>query len=233
MVYEVTGCLSSQYFKGYAKLSKSEKIEWNNRGFSTIHAIVVAIVSFYLIVLSDVFKDGSHEELIIKRKSAVSDAIFGISLGYFISDLGMILWLFPTLGGKEYLIHHGLSMYAIFLALLSGQAHYYILMVLFSEITTPFINLRWYLDHAGKKNSKFYLWNGIAMSIGWLIARILLFIYFFIHMYLHFDQVKTMFTLGFYSLLTVPSMLAVMNAFWFWKILRGLKKAISRKTHAQ
>ncbi|XP_064946716.1 uncharacterized protein LOC135597549 isoform X2 [Musa acuminata AAA Group] len=25
-----------------------------------------------------------------------------ISLGYFLSDLAMILWLFPSLGGKEY-----------------------------------------------------------------------------------------------------------------------------------
>ena len=41
------------------------------------------------------------------------------------------------------LLHHGLSMYAIGLALLSGKAHMYILMVLFTEVTTPFVNLRW------------------------------------------------------------------------------------------
>uniref|UniRef100_A0A1D1YNM7 Transmembrane protein 56-B n=1 Tax=Anthurium amnicola TaxID=1678845 RepID=A0A1D1YNM7_9ARAE len=233
IVYEITGSLSSLCFKGYTRLSKSQKIEWNNRGFSTFHAIVVAAVSFYLMVLSDLFKDGSYDELIISQKSAVSDAMFGISVGYFLADLGMILWLFPALGGKEYVIHHGLSIYAISLALISGKGHFYMLMVLFSEITTPFINLRWYLDLSGMKNSKVYLWNGIAMSIGWLVARVLLFIYFFTHIYLHFDQVKTMFTLGLYSLLVVPSMLTVMNVFWFWKILKGMRKAISRKRHTQ
>lgn len=40
-------------------------------------------------------------------------------------------------------VHHGLSLYSFSLALLSGQGHLYILMVLFSEITTPFVNLRW------------------------------------------------------------------------------------------
>ena len=86
----------------------------------------------------------------------------------------MILWYFPSLGGKEFvslhyyypvseqdlslliffrsavnilttlqLLHHGLSMYAICLALFSGKAHMYILMVLFTEATTPFVNLRW------------------------------------------------------------------------------------------
>ncbi|CAA6654548.1 unnamed protein product [Spirodela intermedia] len=233
IVYEVTRCFSSSRFQSYSRLSESQKIEWNNRGFSTFHAIVVAIVSFYLVVISDLFKDGAHPELIIDRKSVVSDAIFGISLGYFIYDLRMILWRFPALGGVEYIVHHGLSLYSFSLALLSGQAHLYILMVLFSEITTPFVNLRWYLDLSGLKSSKLYLWNGIALTLGWLFARIILFFFLFGHMYHNFDQVKTMFTLGFYSLLAVPSTLAVMNIFWFWKILRGLKKALSRKTHAQ
>lgn len=42
-------------------------------------------------------------------------------------------------------LHHGLSMYSIFLSLISGKAHIYILMVLFSEATTPFVNFRWYV----------------------------------------------------------------------------------------
>lgn len=110
-----------------------------------------------------------------------------ISIGYFITDLAMILWRFPALGGLEYVswkilfffslgcctylytfmmrwiqypsyvirkwqtnlfisfkvLHHGLSMFAMIQSLLSGQAQIYILMVLFTESTTPFVNLRW------------------------------------------------------------------------------------------
>ncbi|XP_078437294.1 uncharacterized protein LOC144707902 isoform X2 [Wolffia australiana] len=227
-VYEVTRWISSSCCKSYSQLSKSKKIEWNNRGFSTFHAVVVAVVSFHLIVVSDLFKPDAHPQPIISRKSTASDAIFGISLGYFLYDLGMILWLYPALGGAEYIVHHGLSMYSFSLALLSGQAHLYILMVLFSEVTTPFVNLRWYLDVAGLKSSKIYLWNGVALTAGWLAVRILLFVHLFAHMYRHFDQVRGMFALGFYSLFAVPSSLALMNVFWFWKILRGLVKALSK-----
>jgi len=67
------------------------------------------------------------------------------------------------------LLHHGLSMYAIGLALLSGKAHMYILMVLFTEVTTAFVNLRWYLDVSGQKNCNLYLYNGVALFIGWLV----------------------------------------------------------------
>lgn len=233
IVYEITGLISRAYFKGYKSLSKSTKIEWNNRGFSTFHAILVAAVSFYLLVLSDLFKEGTPTDFVVHRKSLLSDFLLGVSIGYFLTDIGMILWYFPALGGIEYVFHHGFSLYAIILSLISGQAQYYILMVLFSEITTPFVNLRWYLDVYGQKSSMLYFFNGVTLFLGWLAARILLFIFFFVHMYLHFDQVRTMFPLGFYSILSVPPLIAVMNVFWFWKISKGLVKTVSRKIHAQ
>lgn len=233
IVYEITGLISREYFKGYNRLSKPIKIEWNNRGFSTVHSILVAAVSFYLLVLSELFKESTAIVSIVHRKSLWSDSLLGISIGYFLTDLGMILWYFPALGGMEYVLHHALSMYAIILSLISGEAQYYILMVLFSEITTPFVNLRWYLDVYGQKSSMLYICNGVALFLGWLAARILLFIFFFTHIYLHFDQVRTIFPLGFYSILSVPPLIAVMNAFWFLKIFKGMVKTFSKKRHAQ
>lgn len=231
-VYELTGLVSFLFFKGYTNLNKAQKVEWNNRGFSTFHALVVAVASLYFLLASDLFKDGSQEDLIINRTSTESDTILGISIGYFLSDLVMILWTYPALGGVEYVFHHGLSMFSIIQSLLSGQGHIYIFMVLFTESTTPFVNLRWYLDAAGKKKSKLYTLNGVALFLGWLVARIVLFGYFFYHMFIHFDQVKEVYPLGFYSLLTVPPVLAMMNLFWFYKIAKGLVKTISRARHS-
>ncbi|KAK7387321.1 hypothetical protein VNO78_28039 [Psophocarpus tetragonolobus] len=233
IVYRLTAILSSLLFTGYAKLSTAEKIEWNNRGFSTFHALFASCISFYLLVLSDIFNKDSQEELVINRSSTFSNSVLGISIGYFLADLAMILWNFPALGGMEYVLHHGLSMFSIIQSLLSGQGQIYILMVLFSESTTPFVNLRWHLDIAGRKSSKLYVWNGIALFFGWLIARIILFMYFFIHMWTHFDEVKEIFPLGFYSLIVVPPVLATMNLFWFWKIAKGLVKTISKAKHSK
>ncbi|KAF8016130.1 hypothetical protein BT93_H1606 [Corymbia citriodora subsp. variegata] len=215
------------------KLSNMDKVEWKNRGFSTFHAIIASSASLYLLLFSDLFKEGSHNQLVINRTSTVSETILGVSIGYFLSDLAMIVWHFPALGAWEYVLHHGLSMFSIFLSLVSGQGQIYILMVLFSESTTPFVNLRWYLDIAGQKSSDLYICNGIFLFLGWLVARILLFIFFFTHMLFHFDQVKEIFDLGFYSLLLVPPVLAIMNLFWFWKIAKGLVKTLSKKRHRQ
>ncbi|KAM7460391.1 hypothetical protein LguiA_020739 [Lonicera macranthoides] len=232
IVYELTGVVSESFFKGYTKLNNAEKVEWNNRGFSTFHAVIVAVASLYLLFVSDLFDEGSNDELIIDRTSTLSDSILGISLGYFLSDLAMIIWHLPALGGVEYVLHHGLSMVSIFQSLVSGQGLIYILLVLFTESTTPFVNLRWYLDVAGRKNSNLYVFNGVALFFGWLVARILLFVYFFYHMFMHFDQVKEVYPLGFYSLLTIPPVLSIMNLLWFWKISNGMIKTLSKARHS-
>ncbi|KAL9320183.1 hypothetical protein ACSQ67_012022 [Phaseolus vulgaris] len=70
------------------------------------------------------------------------------------------------------------------------------------------------------------------------IARIFLFIFFFIHLWTHFDEasvfsVKEIFPLGFYSLLVVPPVLTMMNLFWFWKIAKGLVRTLSKAKHSE
>lgn len=50
-------------------------------------------------------------------------------------------------------------------------------------------------------------------------------------LWIFFFQVKTIFPLGFYTLLTVSPILTLMNVFWFWKILKGMMKTLSKKRH--
>ncbi|XP_051134420.1 uncharacterized protein LOC127253731 [Andrographis paniculata] len=231
IVYDFTDVISSSFIKAYRKLNRKEKLEWNNRGFSTFHAIVAATGSLYLLFLSDLFSQ-ADDELIINRTSPLSDTLLGVSIGYFLSDLAMIFYHYPALGGVEYVIHHVLSLCAIIQSLISGQAQFYILLVLFTESTTPLVNLRWYLDISGRKSSKTYIYNGVALFFGWLAARIILFVFFFYHMFVYFDQVKLVYPLGFYSLLVVPPAMAAMNVFWFWKIARGMVKTLSKARHS-
>ncbi|RYR27535.1 hypothetical protein Ahy_B01g051554 isoform A [Arachis hypogaea] len=244
IVYRLMDIMSSLLFMRYGKLSNKQKIEWNNRGFSTVHAIFASVVSFYLLMRSDLFSDDSREELIVHRSSTFSNSVLGISVGYFLTDLAMILWYYPALGGMEYhlfyfqdalntiasyILHHGLSLFSIIQALLSGQAQIYILMVLFTESTTPFVNLRWHLDVSGLKSSKLYIWNGVALFFGWLVLSEHTF-----HLnssstiLIRLQKVKQIFPLGYYSVLTVPAMLAMMNIYWFWKIARGMVKTLAK-----
>ncbi|XP_002971044.2 transmembrane protein 56-B isoform X2 [Selaginella moellendorffii] len=220
---------SFSQIKVYRALARRQQIEWSNRGFSTAHAIVVSTIAAYLLVYSDFFSDAAPYGPVVFRSTIFSQAVLGFSIGYFIADLSMIIWCYPDLGGWVYILHHGLSIASLALALHSGYAHIYLYLVLFSEFTTPFVNLRWYLSTAGQSGSNAYLLNGILLFLTWLIFRVLLFVYFFTHIYLHFDQVRQMHDAGFYFLFIAPPLLALMNLVWFRKISLGVVKAFKKK----
>lgn len=229
MLYDVTQFLSSFYIKSYAGLTKIQRVEWNNRGISTVHAIFISVISIYLVFFTNLYSDDRLAGLVVFRSSPLSVFTLGVSVGYFITDIAMIFWFYPSLGGKEYVIHHLLAVVSIVYSMLSGEGQLYAYLVLISEATTPGVNLRWYLDTAGMKRSSAYFINGIVIFFAWLVARILLFFYLFCHIYLHYDQVEQMHKFGFLLILIVPSVLTIMNLMWFGKITRGLRKALAKK----
>ena len=51
------------------------------------------------------------------------------------------------MGGPEMLIHHIAAFLSVALASATGQAHLYTLLLLSTELTTPFVNARWVFDH--------------------------------------------------------------------------------------
>ncbi|KAB1222146.1 Transmembrane protein 56-B [Morella rubra] len=233
VIYDLTQLVSTFYVKSYNGLTKIQRIEWNNRGMSTIHAIFITAMSVYFVFWSDLFSDQQLTGAVTFRRSPLSIFSLGVSVGYFLADLGMIFWLYPSLGGMEYVIHHSLSGVAVAYSMFSGEGQLYTFMILISEITTPEINMRWFLDTAGMKRSILYLINGVLILFAWLAARIVLFGYMFYHVYLHYDQVIQLHPFGYFLVFVVPSGLAIMNLIWFGKILRGLKKTLAKKQGVQ
>lgn len=228
MVYDLSQLISTFYFRSYTSLTEIQRTEWNNRAMSTIHAIFISVISLYFVFWSDIFSEHHLVGLLTFQSSSMSTFTLGVSVGYFISDLGMICWLYPALGGVEYVVHHTLSGIAVAYSMFTGEGQFYTFMVLISELTTPEINLRWYLDMAGLKRSNAYLVNGIAIFVAWLAARILLFVYMFYHVYHHYEQVTQMHPFGHLLVLAVPTILGIMNLVWFGKIVKGLKKALAK-----
>ncbi|KAH9705999.1 TLC domain-containing protein [Citrus sinensis] len=229
MVYDLAQLISAVHFKSYSSFSNIQRVEWSNRAISTVHAIFITAMSLYFVFWSDLFLDNQLASLITFRSAFPSTFTLGVSVGYFLADLGMIIWFYPALGGMEYVIHHLLSIAATACAMLTGEAQFYTYMVLISETTTPGINLRWYLDKAGMKRSRAYLINGILMFLAWLVVRILFFMYIFYHIYLHVDQVKQCRTCVQILVFSVPVVLFIMNAVWFSKIVKGLVKTLAKQ----
>lgn len=108
------------------------------------------------------------------KTTAESNQLFQIFLGYLLSDTIGSVWhnrAWP--GWQANLIHHATAGGIFLLFLVAELGHSLGIAAILLEITTPFVNTRWFLDKCGLKSSTLYMANGLAMTLLWLIVRVL------------------------------------------------------------
>lgn len=88
------------------------------------------------------------------------------------------------------------------------------------------VNLRWYLDKANLKSSKLYTVNGLLLLLVWGVARVVLFIPFYLHVLQNWSSVMQIPVHAAVLLLGVPLLLFALNTMWFVKIVRGAYKLV-------
>jgi hypothetical protein len=162
----------------------------------------------------------------VLRATPVSWAAVGTSLGYFSADFFMVLSQEALYSGPI-LVHHLLALLSLYTAIDTRAAHVYVLFGLFTEVTTPFVNLRWRLHEAGRAAGRLYLWNGLAMTAVWGACRVAAFGPLFHHVWAHYgDSQRFMPAYARWVLLGVPALLFVLNLLWFNKMVQGAAKLV-------
>lgn len=74
----------------------------------------------------------------IMGENVLLQCLFGVNPSVF-----QTAWYFPCSVMSFQVIHHLMSVVSLALAIQCGHGHIYLYIVLFSECTTPFVNLRW------------------------------------------------------------------------------------------
>ena len=72
-----------------------------------------------------------------------------------------------------------------------------------------------------------YTANGVCLAVSWLLVRILLFLWFFVHAWHHRAETAELRGPAILLITIVPALLFGLNVFWFTKILRGVMKLLS------
>jgi hypothetical protein len=78
----------------------------------------------------------------------------------------------------------------------------------------------------GMRFSGAYTANGVCMTVTWFVGRIVLFLWFFMHMWNHRGQLSLLAPPALVLVLLVPPLLFALNVWWFTKILRGIAKLL-------
>ncbi|XP_026564902.1 transmembrane protein 136-like [Pseudonaja textilis] len=133
---------------GFLYRNRHRRAEWSGRMVTLLHGLMVTFLSGYI-----VFIDGpwplTHAG---HPNTPLQEFALCLSLGYFIFDF---CWcILSDTEGDLILSHHLLSMGGMSLVLDSGKSGSEISAIVFvSEITNPFLQMRWFLRDSGRYHS--------------------------------------------------------------------------------
>ncbi|XP_004689574.1 PREDICTED: transmembrane protein 56 [Condylura cristata] len=216
---------SAKVSPGFNSLNFEKKIEWNSRVVSTCHSLIVGILGLYIFF----FDEDSLADPVWGESTLVKVNI-SIASGYLFSDLLILISYWKVIGDKYYIVHHCTALYAYYFVLTRGALPYVGNFRLLAELSSPFVNQRWFYEVLGyPKFCKANVINGILMTVVFFMVRIAAMPPTYLLLYKVFGTEPYM-RLGFLiqcSWITTCFVLDVMNVMWMIKISKGCIKVIS------
>lgn len=220
----VSSWFSAKVCTGFSNLSPQKKIEWNSRVVSTVHSLVVGTLGLYIL-----FFDESKDDPLWSESSLV-DVNISIASGYLFSDLVILLLNWKVIGDMGFILHHCTALYAYVLLLNNGVLRYIGNYRLLAELSSPFVNQRWFLEVLKyPKFSKANIINGILMMVVFFIVRVAAMppLYYYIYSVYGTEPYLKLGRVIQYSWISSCSILDIMNIMWMIKISKGCIKIIT------
>uniref|UniRef100_A0A7N6BVC5 TLC domain-containing protein n=2 Tax=Anabas testudineus TaxID=64144 RepID=A0A7N6BVC5_ANATE len=160
--------LSSIITPGYGQLPPTKLTEWNSRLVSTVHALIVGLFCLYILWFDDVVNANPvwGDPSLVKLNVA-------ITCGYLLYDLVLLACNWSTMGDTFFVCHHLAALYAYGYVLTRGVLPYFANFRLISELSTPFVNQRWFYEALKYPRShRLVVSNGVAMAVVFFLVRI-------------------------------------------------------------
>ena len=160
-------------------------------------------------------------------------------LGYLIHDTLVVLFLIKdtkSAASRQILLHHFVAAIGCAGNLLIGR---YVTTIscafMLTELSTPFINLRWFLATHNKTDSVLYFWNGITFTFVFFVARNVLQTWITIKLLIpafirdNFARNDSIILqMSIYACLVFYLLLLGLNYYWFTRIISGAIKHLGK-----
>lgn len=224
----ISPTLSSIVTPKYKELGRHKKAYWDTLLGSTFHAIVSAMVAIYALLF-----DQLSTEYIFSH-STVGRSLIQFCLGYFCVDLTFCMLDSEMRKDIMSTLHHTLAVTGAWLAVChEGVATYWVVFPLTTELSTPFVNILWYLLFINyPKQSKLFITNSLLLVTTFYACRIFMIPYHWIAMYYYVyldPSMSVMWPIGIqYWILASYMVVDVLNVMWAYKLARGCYKSLKQ-----
>ncbi|KAF9585883.1 hypothetical protein BGW38_000236 [Lunasporangiospora selenospora] len=230
LICRLSQALSPILFPGtYPKLQGSRRLNWDVHVVSSVHAVSIVCLSVPLLWNESLLQDK------IFGYDFHAGQVYAVACGYFLWDSIHSIRHFKDFGLG--FVFHGLCSFGVFIFSFRPFLMYYGSVFLMFELSTPFLNIHWFMDKTGLTGTFFQLVNGIILLAVFLCARIIFGVYMSYQTYISvtavIDQVPTH-LLVVYGVANI--VLNTLNLYWFYKMIESLVKRFkpskSRRTAA-
>ncbi|KAK9717123.1 hypothetical protein K7432_006442 [Basidiobolus ranarum] len=206
--------------KTYRSLSPIKQRSWDVHVVSMAHCIIICALAYPLrfepeLVADKLFGYNSH-----------AGDVYGIACGYFLWDAIFHLRHLKQFG-LGFAIH-GIACFIVFLNAFRPFLMYYGSIFLMFELSTPFLNVNWFMDKLGYTGSRLQLVNGVCLILTFFLARIVYGFWSSYEVFVGVKAVSAQVPLHLMVLYGVANIaLNFLNVIWFIKMIQSI---ISRFT---
>jgi len=202
------------------------QVQWEVEIISLVHSLL----ALHCAVRVWMFDEDNLASNPIYGYSPLAQTQFAITIGYFVWDLSLCVFMFEEFG-FPFLMHASLCLIAYIFGLVVPFMHYYGAFFLMYEFSTVFLNIQLFIEHFGLRDSSLAIANGFCFAGSFGIFRILLGSYYTVAVSLDlYFNVKSS-TPMYMSCYYIVSCLALtsLNYYWFFKIVNRIIRTLKRK----
>lgn len=224
----ISPTLSPLLVPQYKEFGRHKKAYWDTLLGSTFHAIVSASVAIYALLFDQLSKEYIFSHSVIGR------SLIQFCFGYFCVDFTLLMMDSEMRKDIMSTLHHTLAVMGGWLAVCNeGVAMYWVVLRLTTELSTPFVNILWYMlfiDYP--KKSKLFITNSLLLVTTFYTCRIFTIPYYWIKIYYYIYQdpnVSRVWPIGLQYWIMMSSLVVdVLNVIWAYKIVRGSCKSLKQ-----
>ncbi|KLO10563.1 DUF887-domain-containing protein [Schizopora paradoxa] len=211
--------VSRAFFKSYTRLPTSKaRNNWNVHVVSLLHSIVIIPLAIRCLDSNALDED---------RAFGWDDhvgSVLAISLGYFAWDTIESIYHFSGVG----FVAHGFACFVIYSLSFKPFVAYYGPRFLLWELSTPFLNINWFLDKMDMSGSLIQVVNGALLLLSFAGARLFYGTIMSIAFYHTLIDIKDQLLLSTFLVYFIGNtVLNGLNWFWFSKMIAMVRKRIA------
>jgi hypothetical protein len=213
---------------------RTHRAELATRVTATIHAVLVSVGAASLVFFRkdsnlfvyQLFKPLTWPSFITYNEDAIAYACF--SLAYFVADF-MLCVIQVEEQGIQFVVHALVGMSGCIFCVFNSEGLLYLMLLMLFEVSTPFLNLMWWLKEYQFEHSLIYTLNGIMLVFTFTTFRLIIGCPVLLKMVyeLHTEPEKDRHSIGMRVIFTLaPLAMMILNLAWGYKLWRGMFKTL-------